>query len=137
MARTGYAELAERASMEAGEPMSTGRTALADRLTAVGTTLLGAILAVTPVALWVAWTATVFFLVVAVAIASAGLLVLLANLPHQAAKQSPAVNGRVVLSDEFIAEAHKLFPLTYHHSRLETARFRRAMEKLSRMIKAS
>ena len=110
---------------------------LADRLIAVGTTLLGVILAVTPVALWVAWSATVFSLVVAVAIASAGLLVLLANLPHQAERPTPAHDGKVVLPDEFIAEVHRLFPLTYHHSLLETARFRRAMEKLSRMIMPS
>ena len=119
------------------EPGSAGRTALAERLTAVGTTLLGVILAVTPVALWVAWTATVLLIVVAVAIASAGLFVLLADLPHRAPGRPPAANGRAVLPDEFIAEVHELFPLTYHHSRLESARFRRAMEKLSRMIKAS
>ena len=117
--------------------MSTGGTALADRLTAAATTLLGAILAITPVALWIAWSATVLFIVVAVAIASAGLFVLLSELAQRDAGQSPADEGRVVLSDEFIVEVHKLFPLTYHHSLLETARFRRAMEKLSHMIRAS
>ena len=110
---------------------------MADRLSAVGTTLLGVILAVTPVALWIAWSATVLFIVVAVAIASAGLLVLLAELAQRTARQSPAADDRLVLPDEFIAEVHELFPLTYHHSRLETARFRRAMEKLARIIKAS
>ena len=117
--------------------MSTRRMALADRLTAAATILLGAILAVTPVALWIAWSATVFFIVVAVAIASAGLFVLLTEFAQRNARQSPAADGRVVLPDEFIAEVHELFPLTYHHSRLETARFRRAMDKLSRMIRAS
>ena len=110
---------------------------LANRLVAIATTLLGAILALTPVALWIAWTATVLFTVMAVAVVSAGLLVLLTELAQPAANRSPAVDGRVVLPDEFIAEVHQLFPLTYHHSMHETARFRRAMEKLSRMIRAS
>ena len=99
--------------------------------------MLGAILAATPVALWIAWSATVLFIVVAVAIASAGLFVLLVERAQRTARQSPAAAGKVMLPDEFIAEVHELFPLTYHHSLLETARFRRAMEKLSRMIRAS
>ena len=110
---------------------------MADRLTAAATTLLGAILAATPVALWIAWSATVLVIVVAIAIASAGLFVLLADLPQRGASRSPAADGRVVLPDEFIAEVHQLFPLTYHHSMLETARFRRAMQKLSRLIKTN
>ena len=117
--------------------MSTGRTALTDRLTAAATTLLGAILAATPAALWISWSPTVLFIVVAVALASAGLFVLLAELAERTTRQSPAADDRVVLPDEFIAEVHELFPLTYHHSMLETARFRRAMEKLSRLIKAN
>ena len=52
--------------------------------------LLGAILAATPVALWVAWTPTVLFVVVAAAIAGAGLLVLLHEFAHGEARQSGA-----------------------------------------------
>ena len=117
--------------------MPAGPSALADRLTAAATTLLGAVLAATPVALWIAWSATVLFIVVAVAIASAGLFVWLAELAQRNARQTHVADGWVVLPDEFIAEVHELFPLTYHHSMLETARFRRAMEKLSRLIKAN
>ena len=110
---------------------------LPERFAAVGSTVLGVMLTVTPVALWVAWTPTVLFVVVAVAIASAGLFVLLTEFRQPNAGRSPAADGRALLPDEFIAEVHELFPLTYHHSRLETTRFRRAMERLSRMIKAS
>jgi len=117
--------------------MSTAQTALADRLNAIATALFGVTLAVTPIALWVAWTATVFFIVLGVAVASAGLFVMLVGLAQRSAGQSPAADDRVVLPDEFIAEVHGLFPLTYHHSLLETARFRRAMEKLSRMTRTS
>jgi len=106
--------------------MSTWRAAL--------TTVLGAILAATPLALWIAWTATVLLIVVAVAIASAGLLVL---LTPRTLEQAPPARDGAALPDEFIAEVQRLFPLTYHHSLRETARFRRAMEKLSRMISAS
>ena len=126
-----------RLTADTDDLMSNGRTTLADRLTAAATTLLGAILAATPAALWIAWSTKVLIVVVAVAIASAGLFVLLTELRHPSAGRSPAADGRALLPDEFIAEVHELFPLTYHHSRLETTRFRRAMERLSRMINAS
>ena len=112
--------------------MSGGRTTLADRLSDAATTVLGAILALTPAGLWIAWTPEVLFIVAAAAIASAGILILLAER-----SAPPAAEQRVVLPDEFIAEVHEIFPLTYHHSLRETARFRRAMARLSRMLRAS
>jgi hypothetical protein len=102
------------------------------RLADYATALLGVILAATPLALWVAWSPAVLFLVLAVAIGSAGLLVLLNQLDGQAA---PAASGRVGLPEEFVAEVHELFPLTYHHSHRPAARFRRAMAKLSRLAR--
>jgi len=99
------------------------------RLADYATALLGIVLAATPLALWAAWSAAVLFLVLGVAIASAGLLVLLNHLGGQTA---PSGAGRAELPEEFVAEVHQLFPLTYHHSHRPAARFRRAMAKLSR-----
>ena len=110
---------------------------LPERLAAAASTLLGIILAVTPVLLWVAWTETVLFVIVAVAIASAGLMALLEEYLHRPSDGPGAGVGRARLPDRFVDEIHHIFPLTYHHSMRPRARFRQTMEKLSRMIKAS
>jgi len=104
----------------------------AKRLRRIGETGLGIVLASTPVLLWIAWTPTILLGVMATAVLCAVLLVLLAeSLPGQGG------NFRRALPPEFVAEVHELFPLTYHHSLHETPRFRRAMERMSRLIEAS
>ena len=108
-----------------------------ERLAAAASTLLGVILAVTPVLLWVAWSDTVLFIVVAVAIVSAGLLVSLEERLHRTSEGPGASVGYARLPDRFVDEIHQIFPLTYHHSMRPRARFRRAMEKLSRLTSAS
>lgn len=109
---------------------------MASRLADGASTLLGAILAATPLALWIAWTATVLFIVVAVATASAMLLVLLAERAQRGTGRAAAGSGQVVLPEEFVEEIHRLFPLTYHHSGAPAARYRRVMDRLSRMTGA-
>lgn len=118
-------------------PMANERMRLAERLGHIGATGLGIVLAVTPVALWIAWTATLVVGIMLIAIASAVLFVWLTELPQRRAQNHSGDDGAgsgVVLPDEFIEEVHRLFPLTYHHSRHETARFRRAMRRLSVLI---
>ena len=110
---------------------------LSKRLDAAASTLLGVILAVTPVMLWVAWTDTVLFIVVALAIVSAGLFVSLEERLHRPSDGPGAGVGNARLPDRFVEEIHQIFPMTYHHSMRPRARFRQTMEKLSRMIKAS
>ena len=110
---------------------------LSKRLAAAASTLLGVILAVTPVLLWVAWTDTVLFIVVAAAIVSAGLFVSLEERLHRPSDGPGAGVASASLPDRFVEEIHQIFPLTYHHSMRPRARFRQTMEKLSRMIKAS
>src|SRR5687767_9885752 len=97
---------------------------LVQRLSRVATATLGALLAITPAALWVAWSATAVFVVLVAAVVSAGLLVLLTESSPQGKDDS------VTLPEEFIDEVHRLFPLTYHHSAAGPSRFRRAMERL-------
>ena len=119
--------------------MSIEPSSVADRLSAIGMTGLGLILAVTPVALWVAWTETLFLAILAVALLSAALLVLLAHFTQPEAGHPRTRDGgeeaAVVLPDDFVSEVHRIFPLTYHHSLAGRARFRRAMEKLLRLAR--
>jgi hypothetical protein len=90
------------------------------------------VLALSPVALWVAWTPLVWLIVVAVGVVAAALLVVLGYWTRQA--DEGAGSARRELSDEGIAAIHEVFPLTYHHSFRQTARFRRAMDTLRRVL---
>jgi hypothetical protein len=128
------------ATPEADIPMSTARTGLAERLGHIGVTGLGVVLAVTPVALWIAWTATLVVCVMLVAIVSAALFAWLTERLRERTQIQSGSEGAfsgVALPDEFIEDVHRLFPLTYHHSRLETPRFRQAMKRLSQLIEQS
>jgi hypothetical protein len=102
----------------------------------IATTMLGITLAVVPLALWVAWTETVLLGVLTVGAASAVLLVVLAEREAAMPDAPHRSEARPVIEDESVAEIHRVFPLTYHHSLRPRARFLRAMEKVSRRMKA-
>jgi hypothetical protein len=110
--------------------------AVADRLRSLAMTVLGIILSLVPPALWVAWSETVLVIVVAVALASATLLIVLADWTAGVEERRPTgsapTRGR---TDEAVAEIHRIFPLTYHHSVIEKARFRQAMQKVRQLLK--
>ena len=106
---------------------------LAERLTGVATTLLGVILALTPAALWIAWTASLAIAVLATALAAAGLLVL---LTEESPPSRNGQDGRVALPEGFIDEVHAVFPLTYHHSSAGPSRFRLAMKRAQELLKS-
>jgi hypothetical protein len=97
----------------------------AKRLRRAAETLVGLLLAVTPVLLWVAWTPEILIGVMLASLLCAGLLVLLAE-----SSRNQGGAAQRTLPPEFIDELHRLFPLTYHHSRHESPRFRRAMDKM-------
>jgi hypothetical protein len=100
---------------------------------------LGIILALTPITLWVAWTPLVFMVVVAAAAVSAILLGLLHGRRGSAHQDldpdRPSESLQPVLPDGFVEEIHQIFPLTYHHSRIESPRFRRAMQNLRILLR--
>ena len=103
-----------------------------ERLSRIGETGLGIVLATMPVALWVAWTPFVWAVVMAVGFGAAALLIALGyRRTAKDANASPG-EGAPALPDTFIATIHEVFPLTYHHSREGPRRFRDAMEKLRR-----
>ena len=111
---------------------------MVDQLKSIGMTVLGIVLSLIPPALWVAWTETVLLVVAAVGVVSAALLVVLANSQPEGDEGLSAPHGagaRTNLSKESIAEIHRIFPLTYHHSLIEKARFRQTMEKVRQLLK--
>jgi hypothetical protein len=76
-------------------------------------------------------------IVVAVGVVSAILIVLLTDSgPEGAESRRPqdAPAGRDILPDESVREIHRIFPLTYHHSMNERARFRRAMDRVRLLL---
>ncbi len=115
------------------------RAVLAERLGGFASAGLGIFLALTPVALWIAWSAALVIGIVLIAALCAVLLALLeSSLPSARSRPDTASSaGRVILPEEFIEEVHRLFPWTYHHSRHETTRFRQAMQSLSRLIEGT
>jgi hypothetical protein len=106
--------------------------ALKERLSRIGETSLGIVLAVVPVALWVAWTPIVWTVVMAVGFVAAALLIALDHRRRAEDSSGPPRDGAPALPDTFIQTVHEVFPLTYHHSREGPRRFRSAMEKLRR-----
>ena len=117
--------------------MSHAAMGLIDRFISLAMCMLGIALSLTPLALWVAWSGEVLVIVVAVAAGSSVLLALLSEFENPGVEGRHVRDGRTtreVFTDESIAEVHRLFPLTYHHSLNETARFRRAMRKVRHLI---
>jgi len=118
--------------------MSTDQSTMTYRIATTGVTVLGIILAAIPLALWVAWTPFGFLAVLAVGVVSLVLLnVSVPRLPPLIDDPNTRHDGetRTVITDEFVAEIHKIFPLTYHHSRIETARFRCSMDRLRELLR--
>jgi hypothetical protein len=92
---------------------------------------LGIVLAVVPVALWVAWTPIVWAVVIAIGFVAAALLIAL-DYRRTAEDASSPGEAAPALPDAFVATLHEVFPLTYHCSREGPRRFRDAMGKLRR-----
>jgi len=100
--------------------------------------LLGLVLAAVPLALWVAWSPAVYYLVFAVCFVAAGLFILLtrigsAETPPPGAK----VEAPARLGEEFITELHRQTPLTFHHRRLGDRRIRNKLARLRALMRIS
>jgi hypothetical protein len=100
----------------------------------LGQTLLGIALAVTPVALWVAWTPALLAWVLMGSLLSAALLVMLTEASPKGGAQEGARAG---IPDEFVEEVQRLFPMIYHHSGRRSARFHKTMQHLHRLMERS
>jgi hypothetical protein len=93
-------------------------------------TLLGMVLAVTPVTLWIAWSPGMLAGALALGLLCAALLVL---LTESRSESTPPAR----LPEEFFEEVQQLHPMIYHHSGRQSSRFHRTMRRLSQMVKAS
>lgn len=96
--------------------------------------VIGLVLAVIPLALWVAWSESVFFAVLALLAVATVVFIALAR-PGPEEQAPPRVEPRQILSDDFIAELHRLVPFTYHHRRLGDTRLRGKFAKLRALMR--
>jgi len=97
----------------------------------VATTLFGIVLALTPLALWVAWSIPVMLLVIASGIVAT--IALLLCLPSTHTERS-SPTGRPTLSDEFLSELSSMGPFIYHHQPTGGHWFRMKMERLRKLL---
>lgn len=121
-----------------GSDMGEGVMArFAERLITLGLILFGLVLMVTPLALWVAWTDTVFFVVLATGVAAGALYCVLVLF------ERPADSGRGGLSsharaknlpDKIIAELQELHPFIHHHRSSGGPKFRSVMHRLKERL---
>jgi hypothetical protein len=118
--------------------MTIAGRAVVDQFRSILMGILGIVLSLVPPALWIAWTETMLLLVAAVGVVSAAMLVVLADSEPQGV-EDPEAAARLAerrnLADRSVAEIHRVFPLTYHHSRVEKTRFRQAMESVRQLLK--
>ena len=117
--------------------MPVARAAILDQLKSIAMTILGIILSLVPPALWFAWTETMLFAAVAVGFVSAVALVILADWSGSPddPQAGDAIAQRKFLAERAVAEIHRAFPLTYHHSMVERTRFREAMARVRQLLR--
>jgi hypothetical protein len=120
-----------------GRHMSNKGIGFVRRIASTATTILGIILCLVPLALWVAWNEAILLVVVSVGAISAATLCVLADFVTPAEDRSAYHDtaARKVPIDDIVAEIHRIFPLTYHHSLIEKARFRQAMQKVRQLLR--
>ncbi len=88
----------------------------ADSLITLGLTLIGIVMVLTPLALWVAWTETIFLVVLVTSATAAALYGVLARFEKPPAQGEPSDYVRPAnLPDKFILELQRLHPFIHHH----------------------
>ena len=109
----------------------------ADNLTNLGLLLLGLVLTATPLALWVAWTETLFLVVLATGAIAGVLYCLLLQFEKPAGPAQRQAIDHVRLGsvpDRNIEELQRLHPFIHHHRASGGPRFRAAMYRLKRLL---
>ncbi|MDP6690678.1 MAG: hypothetical protein QF384_14370 [Alphaproteobacteria bacterium] len=106
-------------------------------LAEIGFTASGMVLALTPLALWVAPNTAAFGIILAVTMV-AGATVWLFSVWHTGyARQTPgepSAHRLATVPDRFVAELHKLSPMTYHHRSLGDRRYQRKIDPLKKFL---
>ena len=107
----------------------------ADSLITLGLTLFGFILVLTPLALWVAWTETIFLVVLVTGATAAALYGVLARFERPPAQSEPSDYVRpAILPDKFILELQKLHPFIHHHRPSGGPKFHTAMYHFKKLL---
>ena len=109
----------------------------ADSLINHGLIFLGLVLMVTPLALWVAWTETIFLGVLATGAAALVLYGVLDRFERSAnpAQGETADDARaMILTDGIIGDLQNLHPFIHHHSPAGGSKFRTAMHQLKKRL---
>lgn len=110
---------------------------LADNLTTLGLVFLGLVLTATPLALWVAWTQTIFLAVLAIGVMAGVLYCLLVGFERPAGparREASDDFGPGDVPDSYIEELQGLHPFIHHHRASGGPKFRRAMYHLKRYL---
>ncbi len=110
---------------------------LADSLITHGHILLGLVLMVTPLALWVAWTETIFLGVLvtgAAALVLYGVLERFERPANPAQSETSDYDRAVILPDKIIGDLQGLHPYIHHHRPSGGPKFRTAMSRLKKHL---
>ena len=109
----------------------------ADSLITRGLMLLGFTMMLTPLALWVAWTETIFIVVLVTGATAAALYSFLVRFerPANPAQSEPSDNVRaVILPDKIVEELQSLHPFIHHHRPSGGPKFHTAMHQLKKHL---
>jgi len=112
--------------------MPVGWKGSVDLLREIAMVGLGVILAIVPLALWVAWSETVFVTVLAVGTVAMGLILALISLGPED-DQRPRTT--MVSAPELIAEIQQLAPITDHHRQLGDPRLAKMLAVMRAMMR--
>ena len=96
--------------------------------------VLGIVLALTPLAFWVAWSEQDWLLVLAIGAAAFIGLLICHWLTEDDRPASSAKSERPDISDEFLAELSRMGPWTYHNRLTGHARFKNKMARLRKLL---
>ncbi len=108
-----------------------------DSLITHGLILLGLVLMVTPLALWVAWTETIFLGVLAtgaIALVLYGVLDRFERPANPSQSESSDCVRAKIWPDKFIVELQKLHPFIHHHRPSGGPKFHKAMSHLKKHL---
>jgi hypothetical protein len=108
-----------------------------DALRTIGFTLLGMVVAATPLALWVAWTHTVFFGVLLIGAVAAALYCFfadVANIRPMGPHAFPDTVRKTTIADEMVRDVQRLHPFVHHHRPTGSPKFSAMMAQLKRYL---
>jgi hypothetical protein len=115
--------------------MSVEPKSMSHRLRAAAMTASGVILAVTPLALWVAWSETALLSVLATLVVAGGIFCLLVAYDKQPGEDTREGSKRrtiETLDDDFLSAMSNFGPWVYHHRYPGDEEFQRKMESLKK-----